>query len=482
MQAQYAGQFLMSTETECHTSIWPREGLPERVLFQLVDTMAKLAPSLPGAPGHFNGYGRFYVDLNAHLELAACECATPYQLPGIVERQQLLASRAVAKLTEQGHQILLANNNHSGLLTAATATWGAHENYLVEIRPEQFTERILPFLVTRIYGGAGGIEHPGGCFVAGARPLFMELAAGGSTTGQRAIHSMAREEHHMAADHERFRYHLILGDGHRCHFNLALQFSATALTLKAICYDTQLAGQLREFEGKDDAYWLAMLKRCNRLATPDQTPTVDPDVVRIQRIYLEAAHRFARQLRRPPEWIPRALDDWRQTLDALESMNLSWLAERLDAFAKYQFFSAVISEHSLRWRDAVRKRELMHQLALLNQSYHAFCDENSVFRMLEQSGLVQHRVSQLVQPGSEAEPFVPDTGTRADARARFIRQHAGQSTYVLDWSFAATPRFDRFLNLSGPFDTEFQNAQPEDANMAKKALEMMERLLRRRTR
>lgn|GEM_PF-3615495 len=44
-----------------------------------------------------------------------------------------------------------------------------------------------------------------------------------------------------------FRYHQILGDGHRNHFNLALQFWATALALKAAIYDKKLPAEIASY-------------------------------------------------------------------------------------------------------------------------------------------------------------------------------------------------------------------------------------------
>lgn len=456
MSAEFMNDFLMSIESECLTSVQSATEPPEVVLQRGLEIMSSLAPSLPGFGGFFNPYGRVYIDCNWHLEFAACECASPYDLPGVVERQQTLAAEATRQLKTAGHHLLLANNNHSGLLTASADTWGTHENYLVEQSPATFGKLILPFLVTRVFGGAGGIEYPSGRFLFGVRSLRMELAAGGATTESRAIHSLARDENHMGSDSCRFRYHLLLGDGHASHWNLALQVGCTLLAIKAIFYDRKLQDDLGKLGEFSDDSWVPMLRRLNVMAAVGQPPRVDPFVILVQRMYHAAAERFARRLAGRPAWVERMLQDWAQTLDALEHMNLDWLAARLDAFAKYQLYSAVLAEQGQRWADLPRSEALFHELALLDHSYHSFCDPKSAFRRLESAGLLRHRVSERIEPGREPRPYVTNLGTRADARARFLVEHAHRKEHIMDWSFVATNR-DRALLLCDPFAQAYEN-------------------------
>ncbi len=206
---------------------------------------------------------------------------------------RFLATRAVEQLAAEGTKLILANNNHSGLLGDGCPVWGDHENYLVEQHPQTFAEQILPFLVTRLYHGAGGVHYPTGNFLAAVRPICMELATGGGTTEMRAIHSTAREEHHMGARPKHFRYHQILGDGHRSHFNLALQFGATALAIKAILFDSKLRSELQRLRKEFGKSWVATLQQLNVLAAPGQPLGIHPLVLTTQRLYLEAARRYA---------------------------------------------------------------------------------------------------------------------------------------------------------------------------------------------
>ncbi|MCO6456010.1 MAG: proteasome accessory factor PafA2 family protein [Pirellulaceae bacterium] len=446
-------QFALSAEVECLTAVPDRPDEAANAVSRFLRLMSEAAPSLPATQGIFTGYAKIYSDVG-HVELALVECDDPYLLPSLFERVQVLAARVLGKLQADGVRMLLANNNHSGLLQEGCPVWGDHENHLVEQHPTTFADRILPFLVTRIYHGAGGIHHPSGNYLAAVRPVCMELATGGGTTSHRAIHSTAREEHHMGGSPSRFRYHLILGDGHRSHFNLALQFGATALALKAVLFDRQLARDLTLLRSELPADWVAALRMFNLLAAPGGPPQVHPLVIKIQRVYLEAAERYVAALEQPPDWTHRTLHDWRATLDAFQRMDRGWLAERLDAFIKYEFYSALLGEGGRDWRSLPGDHRQFCELALLDHSYHEFCNPSSVFDRLDRAGVLQHRVGPRILPGDEPEPFVPETTTRARARARFIRDHARGGQFAVDWSWIHDVAGNRRASIEDPFASE----------------------------
>ncbi len=427
--------FYMGTELECLTCVPECPDQVSMAIGKLLDQLAGLAPSIDGPSGLFNAYGRIYPDCG-HIELAICECDSPYLVPILVERQQLLVREAAARVAaEDGIQLLIACNNHSGVLQRGCPVWGAHENHTVPIHPKEFTQDILPFLVTRIYGGAGGIVSPTGNYVAAGRALCMERAEGGQTTHNRAIQSTCREEHHMGRRPRRFRYHSIAGDGHRSQFNTALQFGTTALAIKAVCHDHQLKRDLAKTKRWARSDWVATLNHLNVLQEPGHDLRIQPLVIETQQIYLDAARRYVELLDEVPGWISRLLKDWEDTLSAMESLNRPWLAARLDTFAKYEFYSAILKDEGLSWSELPDHPEMFAELALLDHSYHDFCNDESVFSVLEQNGLLKHRVAPQVLPGDEPDPFVPDIPTRAKARARFIREHfADRDRYLMDWS------------------------------------------------
>lgn len=467
MRIEPNADFLMSTEEECLTST-PKN--PEQVVValpELLQAMATQVPTVAGPTGVFNGFGRAYNDAY-HLELAMAESHSPYVLALIAECQRSIAAAARKRLADCGLELVLANNNHSGVLQRGNAVWGSHENYLVESHPTTFTELVLPFLVTRLYAGSGGIEFPMGNYLASVRAVFMEQVVGGDTTSRRAVHSTCREEHHGGMNATRFRYHGILGDGHRSQFNLALQFGATALALKAIIFDSQLPRELAKLRAYADGKWLERLQQFNVLQTAGGELHIDPLVMTTQRIYLDASHRFVNQLKTVPAWVPILLRDWEATLLAYERLDREWLAARLDAFAKYEFYSGVLTSAGESWRTLPGQSHLFAELALLNHSYHSFAVEDSVFRQLEMQGLLQHRVGPPIVPGDEPDPFVPETSTRARARARFIREHSGQDQFVMDWSCVIDRRAQRIARLDDPFAQDFspwqQFAIPADVD------------------
>jgi tetratricopeptide (TPR) repeat protein len=443
-------QFLVSLETECLTALPSRPEHLDRAVAAFLRAWALQAPSMSASSGVFNGYARTYCDCG-HIEIAMIECDSPYTATVLFEQTHILAARTVAMLSAEGIDLVLSNNTYSGLLQNGSPVWGSHENYLVEQHPSGFTEQILPFLVTRIYGGAGGIHHPTGDFLASARSICLTRAFGGGTTQDRAIHSLARDEHHMGGDPQRFRYHLILGDGHRSLFNLSLQLGATALAVKAAMHDRKLRGQLLRWRGRFSGDWVTTLREINVLSRGGRPLQIDPLVPATQRLYLDAARRVTAAMEDVPAWTPRLLDDWEQTLSAYERQDWTWLSQRLDAFAKYQFYTAVLQDRSCNWAQMPRRPRLWEEFALLDQNYHEFCNAHSVFAQLENAGMLNHRVQPRIEPGHEAEPYVPEVATRARPRARFIRDHRQSREFEVDWSCIRDRSQPRMLTLTDPF-------------------------------
>ena len=100
-----------------------------------------------------------------------------------------------------------------------------------------------------------------------------------------------------------------------------------------------------------------------------------------------------------------------------------------------------------------RNKGLSLELALLNQNYHEFTDANSVFYQLDAGGMLDHRVGETIPAGGELDPFIPNTTTRAAARARFIRDRAGSADATITWSYAVGQ--DGVWTLDDPFAKEF---------------------------
>ncbi len=452
---------LFSIEQECQTSLASGGdgALGGGRLMEFLRAMSGLAPAMPGGAGFFNPYGRVYVDVGNHLELAACECDSPLALAQVVEAQHTLVQRAAAALAQSGTRVLLANNNHSGLLAPGAPVWGTHENYLIDVPAAQLADKALPFLVTRTYGGSGGVMYPTGHFVAGNRPVSLVQETGGGTTGNRAIYSTCREEHHMGPGTDRYRLHLINGDGHRSQYNLALHVGATALVLKTI-QDPDLAATILNTDiRRGGESWVGTLTRLNRLAEPGEPPRVDPHAIAVQRIYLDGARRAVARMDAPADWMAHTLGSWQDTLDAYEREDRPWLAARLDAFAKYELYAAYLEQRGLGWRDVLGSEARFSQLALLDHDYHAISKADSIFDGLEADGVMEHRVAPRVEPGQEPDRWIPDVGTRARARARFIREHHGGTRYFMTWSCVQDQEENRRRTLYDPFAEEYEEAE-----------------------
>ena len=138
-------------------------------------------------------------------------------------------------------------------------------------------------------------------------------------------------------------------------------------------------------------------------------------------------------------------------MDAMERLDRPWLAARLDAFVKYQFYTNVLQAAGASWQNLPARNDLFYTMALLDQSYHEFCNPESLFRRLDDSGLLSHRVGEVSEPGTEPEPYVPPTTTRARARARFIRDHAQELGLTMDWSSVQDLANEQWRELSNPF-------------------------------
>ncbi|MGA2030812.1 MAG: proteasome accessory factor PafA2 family protein [Thermoguttaceae bacterium] len=459
-------RFLFSTDMELHTVV-RGGGDEDRVraaLDHLLRTLWHMLPALPGPSGIFTPYGRFYVDLHNHFEAALCEADCPCLLAVLLEQVTTLLRTAVGNLRRAtGIDISLGNNNHDGLLTPGKEDiWGFHENFLVDRHPVEFPlDLVLPFLVTRVYQGSGAIEFPSGNFLAGARAQCMNHAAGGSThvQGSRAIYSTARDEHHMGPASDKFRLHLILADGHRSMFNTSLLFGASALAWKAVLYDRRLARSLPRF-GVREHEWVETLRSLNCLAADGNPPRVDPLVIATQQAFLDASCRFAEQLSPAPPWVARTIGDWSATLQAMKLDDRRWLAARLDPFIKHEFFSSVLAHRGKSWADVPGNAQLCTELELLNYSYHELTDPQSYFDRLEQAGALDHRVADLLPPGAEPERYVPQTESRAKARARFIIEHSYDKDLVVDWGEVSEPRAGRRRTLWDPFAAAYSDWQP----------------------
>ncbi|MCA9040268.1 MAG: proteasome accessory factor PafA2 family protein [Planctomycetaceae bacterium] len=445
-------RFLMSTETE-YLSVFDHPDPEKKAigLSQFLNEIYTLAPALPGPQGFFNPYGRIYID-GSHLEFAAAECGDPFTLVQILEAQQRLMVETANRMREVGWSVTLANCNHDGVLKKEAATWGSHGNYLTDEHPTRITERILPFLVTRVYAGAGGVHWPSGDYLSGVRLNFLQRTEGGSTTQERAIHSTARDEP-LTSNPARYgwRYHTILGDGLRSHFSLLLRFGVTALVLQAIQAfpDALKSLPVKRDQSWKPQFWIRSLRQFNRLRRCDDGLTASKLAIHVQRVYLSLVDRYVTLADVPP-WAKQVVTIWETTLDALERRDHEWLAQRLDPWIKYAVFNYYLDIHGCEWKDLRKNYELAEGLALLNQDYHDLTAEESLFQKLEDSGSLNHRIGEIIPAGEEPLAYVPEFGTRATRRARFIKANAYDERLTVSWEQVVDDQNHFVLRLDDP--------------------------------
>ncbi len=449
---------LMSVDTECLTALpdTPNADERTRVLTSLLEEVARLVPCLPGPSGVFTGWGRVYDD-GGHIELAAVECSSPYEVPHALGSLQRIVATAVNRLRERGPRVLLGTCTHGGRLTPSTPSWGAHENYLVGVDPRLLAERALPFLVTRYQAGSGAIWAPTCEYVASARLSALSTDIGGSTRDQRAIFSTARLEHHAGDKPGHYRCHLILGDGHRSQISLALHLGSTALVLRAIEAMPQGLSPLPRRNWPDPpGFWLAAARELNRLSADGGPPRVHPLAQDVQDFHAEFVERFVDHLEDPPAWSHRFLNDWAETRDRVRKNDVDWLSSRLDPWIKHTLITAWLKDRKATWSDLPRHPDWLDELALLDQEYHVFAGGRDLFGNLETLGLLHHQVDQGGPRTTWPESVVPDLATRAKPRARFIQAHSGQHGFIVDWG-GVVDLFQRTRHLLGdPFALEFE--------------------------
>ncbi|WP_041553403.1 depupylase/deamidase Dop [Cellulomonas fimi] len=188
----------------------------------------------PGAANVILSNGaRLYVD-HAHPEYSSPEVTNPLDAVRWDRAGELVMLASVRALASTAAlpDVALYKNNVDG----KGATYGMHENYLVE-RAVPFTDlaaRLIPFLVTRqVYTGAGRVglgqrgEEPG--FQLSQRADYMEAEIGLETTLRRPIVNTRDEPH---ADPDRWRrLHVIIGDATMLEAATYLRLGTTSLVL-----------------------------------------------------------------------------------------------------------------------------------------------------------------------------------------------------------------------------------------------------------
>ncbi len=284
---------------------------------------------------------RFYND-HGHPEYATPECRGLRDLVAHDKAGERIAWAAAQKRAYESKRAVTIYKNNTDF---HGASYGTHEAYLMrrDVPTETLIQSLLPFFATRqIYAGAGksGVEndsaYDGEIFQLSQRADYFSVEASVDTLHNRPLVN-TRDEPHATPRLYR-RLHVICGDANMSEYATALKVGTTSLVLKLL--EEGLTAPVKLVDP------IKAVKQISRDVTLKQTveqvgaPPLT--AIEIQRIYLQAAQRFA-GLDEDTDW---TLAEWAAILDALETDPLS-CADRLDWAAKYKLLDAFRQEEGL---------------------------------------------------------------------------------------------------------------------------------------
>lgn len=368
---------------------------------------------------------RLYLDVGSHPEYATAECDGIAQLIAQDRAGELilhdLVQEAQTKLAQDGFsgKIFLFKNN----VDSAGNSYGSHENYLITRRGEfnRLADILIPFLVTRqLIAGAGRVlpAQQGGKFAFSQRADHIWEGVSSATTRSRPIIN-TRDEPHADAELYR-RLHVIVGDSNMSETTSMLKVGSMDLILRmveagTIMTDMRLENPIRSIrEISHDLTGTHPLKMAD-----GRTMTA----LDIQRHYLEKVSGFVRSHGAHNNLVPRILDLWERTLDAIESQNYAGIDTEIDWAIKAKLLGSYADRHTLPWGSA--------QVAQLDLRYHDIDPQRGLFNMLERRGAAAKLVSEA--DIAAAVDTAPST-TRAHLRGQFVNaaRESGRD-YTVDW-------------------------------------------------
>ncbi|MBP2414634.1 proteasome accessory factor A [Arthrobacter stackebrandtii] len=368
---------------------------------------------------------RLYLDVGSHPEYATAECDGIAQLVAHDRAGERilhdLVQEAQSRLEHEGYtgKVLLFKNN----VDSAGNSYGSHENYLITRKGEfnRLADILIPFLVTRqLLCGAGKVlpAQQGGKYAFSQRADHIWEGVSSATTRSRPIIN-TRDEPHADAELYR-RLHVIVGDSNMSETTTMLKVGTVDLILRmveagTIMEDMRLENPIRSIrEISHDITGSHPLKMAD-----GRTLTA----VEIQRHYLAKVAAFVQANGAHNDLVPRIMNLWERTLDAVESGNHSTIDTEIDWAIKAKLIGAYANRHGLEWGSP--------QVAQLDLRYHDISPERGLFNMLERRGSAARVVADA--DIAEAVDAAPAT-TRARLRGRFVTaaRDSGRD-YTVDW-------------------------------------------------
>ena len=363
--------------------------------------------------------GRLYVD-GAHPEYSTPECTHArdvviYEKAG--DRILRQCCEAAARMKEPSHLVLFRNNTDG-----KGNSYGYHENYLVDrlVPFETLMKHLIPFFVTRqIYAGSGkvGAENrmPPAPYQISQRADFFETLVDLNTMVKRPIINTRDEPHADSAKYRRL--HVIVGDANMAETSTYLKVGVTAMVLMMI----EEKGPLPEIELEDPVRSIKEVSRDIGLKSPIRLSDGRKfTAVEIQRLYLEAAHRYFERSEADPE-TRDVLKKWESVLDRLEQDPMQ-LSRELDWVIKLELIRSYREKKKCGWDDS--------RLAMMDLQYHDLRSGKGLYAALEKDRYVDRITTDREIEQAEQNP---PTDTRAYFRGTCLKKFP-KEVYAASWS------------------------------------------------
>lgn len=392
---------------------------------------------------------RLYLDVGSHPEYATAECDGIAQLIAHDRAGELIAHQLVVQaqtqLAQEGNtgKIFLFKNN----VDSAGNSYGSHENYLITRRGEfsRLADILIPFLVTRqLIAGAGKIlgAPQAGTFAFSQRADHIWGGTSSATTRSRPIIN-TRDEPHADAEFYR-RLHVIVGDSNMSETTSMLKVGTVDLILRmieagVIMSDMRMENPIRSI--REISHDISGTRKVKLLDGRSLT------AVEIQRHYLTKCTEFVEANGAHNELVPRILELWGRTLDAIESQDYSTIDTEIDWAIKLKLLTAYSQRHGQDFSSAA--------LAQLDLRYHDIDPDRGLFRLMEKRGSAARITTQ--EQVEEAVDVAPAT-TRAKLRGRFVEAaRAAGRDYTVDWvHLKLNDRSHQTILCKDPFVSEDQ--------------------------
>lgn len=390
---------------------------------------------------------RLYLDVGSHPEYATAECDDVAQLIAHDRAGELIledliaeAQRKLAQEGYDGHVYLFKNNTDS-----AGNSYGSHENYLIPRKLEfsRLSDILIPFLVTRqLLVGAGKVlkTQSGSIYAFSQRADHIWEGVSSATTRSRPIIN-TRDEPHADAEYYR-RLHVIAGDSNMSETTTLLKVASVDLILRmieagVIMRDFRLENPIRSIrEISHDLTGRQPLKLANgrRISALD-----------IQREYLNRARTFVAAEGAHTPHLPRVLELWERTLEAVETGDHSLVEREIDWAIKKKLIDRYMERNNLDLDSA--------RVAQLDLTYHDISRTRGLFFMLQARGETARVVDDV---DIKAAVDIPPQTTRARLRGEFVRRaKEANRDFTVDWvHLKLNDRAQQTILCKDPFASE----------------------------